>query len=264
MTITALMDNYCQRAGLRGEHGLSLHVRTREGDLLFDTGSTGAFLKNARFLGVDLSSLSSVVLSHGHYDHSGGLTALYEGMGNGPPLFVGTGYDRNRWAVSGESRRSIGLCVDAAVLRHARVVEGVVEVLPGAFLLPAAERLDGSEPLRRFRAMRGEEERLDEFEDELSLAVVEDGGLVVITGCAHRGALNIVKQAMDAFSGHALKAVIGGLHLSDAPEAELGRVAEGLAAFVRKGCTATTARASGAMRPSIKPWATGWPGSPVE
>lgn len=228
MTITALMDNYCRTAGLKAEHGLSLHIHTDKSDILFDAASTPAFLDNAAFLGTELGKLDAVVLSHGHYDHAGGLAALYASFSEAPPLFAGRGWERQRWAVAASSRRFIGVASPDS-LPEPHLVEGLDEIAEGIFLLPAADRLDGSEPLARFRVGEAGQEVLDEFDDELALVLVTELGLAVITGCAHRGVVNIVRAALLAFPDLPLKAVIGGFHLADAPETELRRIASELA-----------------------------------
>ncbi len=233
MTVTALMDNHVDQQGFVSEHGLSLRIQARSADVVFDTGSTGAFLENARALGFELGPENLVVLSHGHYDHSGGLAALFKGPQCPSVLYAGRGYGRTRYAVAGAERRSIGLpFAERPVGMPEPFIVSVPEQLDeGVFILPAAEMKDGSAPLERFRMETEAGEAIDDFSDELSLAVIEEDGLSVITGCAHRGIVNIVASARGLFPGVPLKAVIGGFHLSSAEEGEIGRVASALAAF---------------------------------
>jgi len=226
------MDDYCPKGKLRGEHGLSYHVETAEASILFDTGQTDAFIQNARLLGVDLTSLDAVVLSHGHYDHCGGLAALFESIApSKPEFFAGRGY-----AIPKRARTEAGLSdigIPAASLSPlvpaAFEVDALIDFRPGIFLLPHAERRDGSAALLRFRILDEGTERLDEFEDEISMVVDGKDGLVVITGCAHRGILNIAEAVRKAFPGRPVAALVGGFHLSDAPEETLANVATGIA-----------------------------------
>jgi 7,8-dihydropterin-6-yl-methyl-4-(beta-D-ribofuranosyl)aminobenzene 5'-phosphate synthase len=228
------MDDLCPRRGLRGEHGLSLHIESDYYSLLFDSGSSDAYIKNASFLGIDLSNLDAVVLSHGHYDHGGGLPALLELMSaDPPPLFVGRGFDSNRVAREGANEADIGLTrpLIPEGLPGAIVIETVEEAGGGVFVLPKAEMVYEASIDPRFRSLSGADEKPDTFDDELSLVAIGDEGLTVVTGCAHRGILNIVEAARAAFPGRPIRAVVGGFHLSALPDGELASVARDLAAM---------------------------------
>ncbi len=228
MTIISLMDDLCPKRGLRGEHGLSLLIEMEDSRVLLDTGQGGAFLENARFLGIDLAILTAVVLSHGHYDHGGGIGALYASRVDAPPLFAGRGFDMPRRAKSDAGLSDIGAPSLPPSIRSTEVAE-LRELAPDLFILPPAERLDASVPASRFRTITGGEDRLDEFEDELSLVALVKDGLVVITGCAHRGISNIARAALKAFPGRPLAALVGGFHLGDAFADELARASTALA-----------------------------------
>ena len=78
MEITALLENTTKRDDMQTEHGLSLYIRTGTHRILFDSGQSDLFLKNAQTLGLDLSDVDIAVLSHGHYDHGGGMTHFLE------------------------------------------------------------------------------------------------------------------------------------------------------------------------------------------
>lgn len=183
---------------------------------------------------VDLSGLGAVALSHGHYDHTGGLAALYEAIAPGsPPLYAGRGYAVSRFACAVGKSRSIGIpdsCRPPAAPRAAEL-SSILELGSGVYLMPRAARLDGSAPAGRFRLEPSEEGRLDEFDDELSIVVDQPEGIVVITGCAHRGIANIAGAALRAFPGRPLAALVGGFHLGDESEAELERVSSAIAAL---------------------------------
>jgi len=234
MTLLSLMDDYCPKRGLRGEHGLSLYIEMDRTKILFDTGQGASFLDNARFLGVALASLDAVILSHGHYDHGGGLSALYEHLRQSPPLpplFAGRGFDRLRKSKGPEGLKDIGLSLPATPedFPVPIIVDSLRQLAPRIHILPPAERLDGSEPNPRFRRMEGETDLVDAFTDELSLVIDEDGGIVVVTGCAHRGIVNIVRAALRAFPGRPVRAIIGGFHLVDASPDAAARIARELA-----------------------------------
>ena len=218
MTITAIVDDYCPRRGLRGEHGLSLLLEARGLKLLFDTGQSEIFLENTRSLGIDLSDLDAVVVSHGHYDHGGGLAGLYTRLdGSLPQLYAGSGFDAPRRSKSESGLKDIGLALNE-VLAHIPkpvIVQSLQELAAGVYLLPHAELIDGTAPNPRFRTLHGDVDVIDDFEDELSLVIDGDDGVSIITGCAHRGIVNIVRSAMCSFPGKAVKAIVGGFHFVD-------------------------------------------------
>lgn len=234
MTIQPLMDDYCPKGKLRGEHGLAYLIEDGASKVLFDTGQTDAFLHNAAVAGADLSRLDAVVLSHGHYDHCGGLAALYSAIAPASPkLYAGKGFSRQKYARSDDGLSDIGVPAAAlsAPVPSAVEVESTLELHAGMFIVPRAERKDGSSSPPRFRLLAGGVELPDEFDDEVSLVVDSKDGLVVVTGCAHRGILNIAEAAMWAFPGRPLAALVGGFHLADAPDETLSKVAEGIAAL---------------------------------
>jgi 7,8-dihydropterin-6-yl-methyl-4-(beta-D-ribofuranosyl)aminobenzene 5'-phosphate synthase len=256
MNITALMDDYCPKADMHGEHGLAYLIQSQTASILFDTGQSGAFIKNAHTLSVDLAGLDAVVLSHGHYDHTSGLADLYAAIVPARPvLYAGKGY-----SIPKQARRETGLaeigipaaCLTAPVPAAAEV-DALTEAFSGVFLMPRAERVDGSTALPRFRIHIDGEDRVDEFDDELSLVVDTAGGLVVVTGCAHRGILNIAESARRHFPGKPIAALVGGFHLADLPDETLDRVADGIAALAPKQifcghCTGTRGFAAISVR----------------
>ncbi len=234
MIITSLVDDYCPRRGLGGEHGLSLLVEAGGRTVLLDAGQDDLLIRNARALEMDLRGLDAVVLSHGHYDHGGGLAALFEELaGEAPPLYAGPGHTDRRLSRSEERVVDIGLALPflPPTAFPPLQVDALEALGGGLFILPKAEALDGSEPSTRFRRVVGDLETVDAFDDELSLVVVEEEGISVIAGCAHRGIGNIAREALAAFPGRPLRALVGGFHLADRPQAELARIAEDLAAL---------------------------------
>jgi len=237
MTITSLMDDYCPKRGFLGEHGLSLYIETPASKILLDAGQTDAFIANAEFMGIDLSTLDAVILSHGHYDHGGGLKPLYERLSaNPPPFFAGRGFDALRRVKQGDQSKDIGLPSRglSGQLPVPILIDTLEKIDENVYILPSAEGIDGIGAFAPFLIITSGIEKLDAFADELSLVFDEGDGIVIVTGCAHRGILNIAHATMKVFPGKPIKALVGGFHLVDKTELELANISKAIAALEPK------------------------------
>lgn len=224
MKIVTLMENTACRDGLIAEHGLSLYIETGSHRILFDTGQTGAFADNAGKLGIDLSAVDLCVLSHGHYDHGGGLGRFLE-VNQTAPVYL-------RRDAFGEhfngSEKYIGL--SKALRKCDRLVftDEFLELAPG-ITLHSGNELTRHHPFPSFGLNLRENGRWlpDPFLHEQYLIVEEEGKRIVISGCSHKGILNILHW----FSPDVL---IGGFHfmkLDPAQDAQaLSQAAEALLA----------------------------------
>ena len=236
MELTVLVDNATLiDRYLLGEPGLSLLVEDGGTRVLFDAGYSDAFLVNAARLGVDLTRLDAVVLSHGHLDHTWGLEPLVR-------LFC-----EAAWA--GREVRRPQLVAHPALFDH-RDTEGVPEL--GSLLCP--NRLSQHFELNASRepvwlserlVFLGEIERGSGFEgcasvgrrmtaegvvddtvpDDSALAWRSDDGLVIVTGCSHSGICNIVEQARRVTGVERVRDIVGGLHLLAPPPEVMERTA---------------------------------------
>jgi 7,8-dihydropterin-6-yl-methyl-4-(beta-D-ribofuranosyl)aminobenzene 5'-phosphate synthase len=219
MKVTALVENTRleSRQDLSAEWGLSLHIQHDGRQILFDTGATEAYGHNAERLGVDIREVNMLVISHHHYDHGGGLAHFLETNSKAKVYLrrneAGDPYYR---ALFGIINRYVGL--DKGLLRkHAdrfEVVDEFAEIWPDVFILI---EIGNQYPLprgnRHLFVEEGGTRRLDRFEHELVMVVREKEGLVVLTGCSHRGILNMVDAVSRQFRGVPIKAVFGGFHL---------------------------------------------------
>lgn len=187
MKIWVLMENTALE-GYAAEHGLSLYMEAMGRRILFDMGQSGAFADNAEKLGVDLSLVDVAVLSHGHYDHGGGLrrffqlnerAEVYLSRHAFEPHFNGLGKD-------------IGL--DPALLDHPRLrfVEDRAELAPGLTVY-CCKNETPQQPIEPFGLTCGGGEAED-FRHEIYLQILEPGRTVLISGCSHRGVVNIARR----------------------------------------------------------------------
>lgn len=189
MRIRVLMENTALTPDLACEHGLSLYIETCGRRILFDAGQSAAFAENAAHMGVDLASVDFAVLSHGHYDHSDGFMRFLE-INDHAPVYV------HRRAFEPHyhgSERYIG--VSPALFASDRIVFVDDELdLGGGMRLTACTGLPAPHPASiahmTTKTETGFEQ--DAFPHEQYLTIEENGKHIVISGCSHRGVLNIV------------------------------------------------------------------------
>lgn len=223
MKITTLIENTTISPDLTAEHGLSLFVEAAGHRFLFDAGQTDAFAKNAAKLGVDLRSAEFAVLSHGHYDHGGGMLRFLE-LNRKAKLYV----NPNAFAtLHNAKQRYIGL--DPALLESGRLIQtgDEEEIAPGLTLYSCNDRVH-SVPTDPY----GLCERVgnfflpDDFLHEHYLLIEENGRRVLLSGCSHKGILNI----LDWFRPDVL---VGGFHFKalDPGSGQLRRYGEEMAKY---------------------------------
>jgi len=238
--ITVLVENAPATGapgGVEGEHGLSLLVESESHRVLFDTGASDLVTRNAAALGLadSLAELDAIVLSHGHYDHTGGLVAVLEKAAAETPVYARPGFFRRKAKRGPDGFTDIGVPVARDELERlgARIVEEPrpKEILPGVLVsgeIALAEKLDSAETHLLSETAGGEMAR-DAFPEEQALVLKTEKGLVVLVGCAHRGLMNSVEAARKACGDDRVRAVLGGAHLRSASPETIGRTVEALA-----------------------------------
>lgn len=232
LLITALMDDMPGKDPiLRAEHGLSFYIEYEGHGIIFDCGQSGAALENAMALGLSVEKAEAVVISHGHYDHAGGYRAFAE-KGCAGTVFTGPGFFRRKLSRKGEALRDLSAGFDEAFLtqmgvRH-RQVEGILELMPGAWLIGGFPRRCGFEKIPE-RFLRETPEGLlpDDFSDEICMAFQVRGGLAVLVGCSHPGIVNMLTHVKETLK-QPIAAVFGGSHLVEADEARIRATMEAL------------------------------------
>ena len=236
LRITTLIENNPDdKKDLCFEHGLSLLIEADGKRILFDTGQSGDFIKNAQTLNQNLLDLDFVIISHGHYDHSGGFRKFIEAVEKSPKLIVGEEFFEPKYKrVSKNEYKYNGNSFDETYIKNKqiplkKVKEDVLYLTKNIMVFHNFERSTDYEKLSdKFyigKFMENTESPSynssayvrDEFSDEIALGINTEKGLVLIVGCSHIGIVNIIstiKERMDV----PIYAVIGGTHLVDADE----------------------------------------------
>ena len=224
--IITLMENTAPRDCLAAEHGLSLLIQGENCKVLYDTGASPRFLQNARSLGADLSGLDALVLSHGHYDHTGGAAALLTGSFRPRTVYVGPRFFDSRYSRKGDGLMEIGSVLERETLEAAKVTCTVVGEEPlalgrGIWLVSGftpLEEVERPSP-RMLRRVDGRLET-DRFEDEVAVVLEGRDGLTLISGCAHVGILSMCRRVSRLFD-RPVTGFVGGTHLMAADDARI-------------------------------------------
>ena len=227
--LTILSENTVHRHGLLAEHGWAVWIESPGTKILFDTGQGFVLRHNAKRLEIDLLSADHLVLSHGHFDHTGGLASL---LADGCTATIHAHPDvwRPKYADhKGHPRRSIGVTREwtKSPPKYTAVTEPAS--LDGTF------RLTGQIPRNRdFETVEesflaGEDVIVhDEMLDDLAMFFDTCNGLVVLTGCSHAGIINTLETVRKLVPGRPIDTVIGGMHPRAADEDRLSRTLSAL------------------------------------
>lgn len=223
--ITILTDNLpsTSHPALLCEHGLSMLVEVGRWRMLCDMGASLAYAVNAAQLNIDLQGVDAAFLSHAHNDHTGGLRHFLDTFPDIPVCLSASA--RGVKCYSGRREVIRDISMDNQLLadypERFRWIADSCWIHPSVALVKSCSNLYSMPHGNRFlTAQRGVQCGLDDFAHELSVAITTTQGLVVLSSCSHRGALNIIQDCI-RFTGEArLRCFVGGLHLVDMPGVE--------------------------------------------
>ena len=223
MRLTCLIDN-CASSNLWAEHGLSFLIEAEEGNVIWDTGQSGALLlHNLEALKLDDLPLAAAALSHGHKDHTGGLGVLLD-LHPHLPIYAHKEIFRQRFSFRDGKRRVIGIAEEERDLRSRadfRLSEAPQEIVSGVCTTGSVQPRpypQGSAP--HLKMEKAGEIVPDAYLDDMSLVLFVEGGIVLLCGCCHAGLRNTIAVVRERYDAPLL-AIIGGTHLSRAKKAEL-------------------------------------------
>lgn len=212
MRIINLIENTKGSNGCLFEHGLSFYVETQKHKLLIDTGATDAFMINAEKLGIDLKQVDTVILSHGHYDHAGGILAFAKKNPNAKIWMQKLAGDEY-YHKNDTMEKYIGIHPQIPKLPQVRFIDGNKKVDEELFLFSGVKgRKLWPSGNQELKVKKGENFYQDEFLHEQYLVIEEENKKILISGCAHNGILNILDKYQEIY-GTVPKAVISGFHM---------------------------------------------------
>ena len=211
MKVKVLVENTSVSSKYKSKHGLCLYIQTAKHKVLFDLGSNGLFLENARKMDVNIADIDTVVISHGHVDHAGALSLFLQHNSSAKIYVRKTAFDKHYTKVFGLPF-SVGL--DRSLMENKQIIfTDSIEVIDDELTLFSdvqSHELTSLSNLALLAEINGKK-KIDNFNHEQNLLITEGEKAVLFAGCAHAGIVNIKARAQQLTSAP-LK-IIGGFHL---------------------------------------------------
>ncbi|MGB9780266.1 MBL fold metallo-hydrolase [Caldanaerobacter sp.] len=229
MEVQVLIENVVFTKNLVAEHGLSLLLKKGDKEIVVDTGQSGNFIKNCNLMGIDIDRIKKVVLTHGHYDHIGGLESLIKRRPD-VKIYAHKNILDKKYALRKSGKlEEIGF--DSSFYQMHRdnfvLIERDTEIEEGFHVITNTEvKYNNEFTTKNFFTEKDGQKVPDKFLDEVFVVVEEDDSINVVTGCSHAGILNIIETAKNRFKGKNIKSLIGGFHLRGMKEEEIRDIAE--------------------------------------
>ncbi len=213
LKFTILMEDNLNGENLIAEHGLSVYIETEKHKLLVDTGKSEKTWDNAKVLGVDITKVDTVILSHGHYDHSGGLMS-FAAVNPNAHIYMRENAGGEYYSYKQGEEKYIGIDKNILQLPNVHLISGN-QVIDDELSLFINEKLTHPWPKgnKRLHEKKGEEYVQDTFTHEQNLVIkYDEGKYALISGCAHNGILNILDAFRERYQTQP-SVVISGFHM---------------------------------------------------
>jgi len=224
LQITTLSENTAGLGNFLGEWGLSILIETEGQNILLDTGQSISASHNADILGIDLSKINKIVLSHGHYDHTGGLRQILRRMRREIEIIA----HPDVWAVKYSCREEqedkyIGIPFHRQTLENLgarfNLTPEPVRITDSIMTTGEVPMVTEYEEIEPYLVVKQDGDFIpDKLLDDQAIIINTEPGLVVVLGCAHRGIVNTLYHARELTGAKAIHTVLGGCHLMDASE----------------------------------------------
>lgn len=224
MRIVTLCENRLEPCfRLKASHGLSLWIEDDGYKILYDVGQDDVYYENAKVMGIDVESADAVIVSHGHLDHAGGLKYLR----NLSSVIISDASFQDKVRVHDGREMDIGISKElSAFQKLGKRIENSFQIQKGIWCIANAPLNSPCQCLEIGLCELGPDGKLreDSFSDELNLAMETSEGLYVISGCAHRGVINILKEAQKVTGIDKIHTFVGGMHLNFADREQIEQV----------------------------------------
>jgi 7,8-dihydropterin-6-yl-methyl-4-(beta-D-ribofuranosyl)aminobenzene 5'-phosphate synthase len=234
--VTIVCENCVfNQPGAIAEHGLSIFMETNRGNYLLDTGQGKAVINNALVLGLDLKTIKGIIMSHHHWDHTGGLGPVLDLKG-AVDIYAHPGFFKESYNIGGGMVRYIGVPYPRPLLEG----KGATFIFSNEFRkIEPGMWLTGEVP-RRTDYELGDKNQVvksnggyvkDDILDDQSVVIETEKGLLVVLGCCHSGIINTLSYIVEKMGQRPIYAVIGGTHLGPVGDEQREKSIDALKAF---------------------------------
>lgn len=220
--LTVIIDNYVLGSGLKAEHGWSILIEEGRERILFDCGQTSQVIENAKALNINLDSIDKIILSHGHYDHTGGLLDILKAINKSINVYAHPDIFEEKYISENNNlkKRYIGIPKQKSIFEEngAKFIlnKEPIRLNHHIYLTGQIPRVTSFEKVEKdFLKKINSEFVHDEIYDDNSIVIDTPKGLILILGCAHSGVINIIERTIEITGKDSFLAIIGGFHFMD-------------------------------------------------